>query len=142
MRRDRAVVPGLLLVLCAGTAGAQSLPVSLCGKFSRSEIATLLGTAVEEPLEGPGICQWWGKDDKSAAVISAIPASYYAERRQEAGFAPVPGIGKRAFSVPDARGGWNAIAETDRLTVNVQLLGPTAKREAAVAMLRRLVAKL
>jgi hypothetical protein len=142
MHLDRAVILGFVFILGGGTADAQSAPVSLCAKFSRPEIARLLGTAVDEPLEGPGICQWWGKDNKSAAVISAISASYYVERRQEAGYAPLPGIGKRAFSVPDARGGWNAIAETDRLTVNVQLLGPTAKRDAAIATLRQLVAKL
>jgi hypothetical protein len=59
-----------------------------------------------------------------------------------AGYAPVPGLGEHAYSVPGARGGWNATAETDRLTVKVQLLRPTAKRDAAVPTLHQLVATL
>ena len=107
-----------------------------CKLFSRDEIATALGAAVEEGTNwAPGGCEWRAGD--TAVHITVARAEDWEPLDKSAGGESLQGIGKQAFVGPwlnDMRAG----ALTDTNTVYVL----TPSRDVSVALLRKAVERL
>ena len=117
-------------------AHAQS---SLCSLFTAAEIGKLLGTPVEsgDPLAPGTGCQWFGQDEESYVIIQVADTTNWIDPRQAPGYQVLEGVGKRAYSHRE-EGGWRAMALTDKGISAVVLSGSSAKRESALAILRKL----
>ncbi len=107
-----------------------------CKLFTRAEIATALGAAVEEGTNwAPGGCEWRAGD--TAVHITIARAEDWEPQDKSAGGESLQGIGKQAFVGPwlgDSRAG----ALTDSNTVYVL----TPSRDVSVALLRKAVERL
>jgi hypothetical protein len=145
MPKGRVMFAMAMVLILSRMPSARADAPNLCAKFTAAEAAAMLGTAVEAGELGSlgTSCQWFGKDQKSYAIISVVDTNYFIDPRQAPGYEVAPGIGTRAYSHPENRGpgeqGWTAMALTKSSTVSVVLIGTTAKRANAVAMLKQLV---
>lgn len=133
----------LLAVLCAAPSAllAQKDPCSL---LTQAEVKQQFGTAVDKgEMAGMGTgCQWAATNiDTAFAQIQIIPdTTGYGTPIQAPSFQKLTGIKGVGFSVKDPQGGWLAEAKTAKGHYAVQLIGaPSATREGAVALLRKLM---
>jgi hypothetical protein len=134
------VLKSLLLALTIQVTSAQAQS-DHCSLYTAGEMSKLAGTPVEsgEPAAMGTGCQWFGKDEKSYAIVQVLDTTYWLDPRQAPGYEAIGSIGKRAYSHPDQEGGWRAMALTDKTTSTVVLIGKTATRAAALTILRKLV---
>lgn len=128
----KATIEGIASTI-ASTAVATD---KACKLFSRAEIATALGAAVEAGTNwAPGGCEWRAGD--AAVHITVARAEDWEPQDTSAGGESLQGIGKQAFVGPwlgDMRAG----ALTDSNTVYVL----TPSRDVSVALLRKAVERL
>ena len=140
----------LLLLFAARTSLAQggSPRGDRCALFKTAEVQKLLGRPVEDGEAGSGgtLCQWFGKDQKSWVIVSVLDSSFFVDPRNASGYQVVPGVGRRAYTHMEDQGGgdtgWIGEAQTDKATVRITVMGRTATREAAAALLKEAVARL
>jgi hypothetical protein len=137
----------LLLLLAVRTSQAQGPRGDRCALFKTAEIQKLLGRPVEDGESGSGgtLCQWFGKDQKSWVIVSVLDSSFFVDPRNASGYQVVPGVGRRAYTHMEDQGGgdtgWIGEAQTDKATVRITVIGRTATREAAAALLKETVAR-
>jgi hypothetical protein len=131
----------LLLVLTTQLQGAHAQG-NLCSLFTTAEVTKLLGTPVEggDPLAPGSGCQWFGQDEESYVIIQVADTTNWIDPRQAPGYQALQGVGKKAYSHPE-ESGWRAMAITDKGVSAVVLSGGSAKREDALSILRKLVAR-
>ena len=135
----------LLLALLFGAPASLLAQKEPCSLLTTAEIKEHFGTAVEKgEMAGLGTgCQWAVKNNDTAfAQIQIIPrdTSGYGTPIQAPSYQKLDGIDGRGFSVKDPQGGWRAEAATGKGHFAVQLIGaPSATREGAVALLRKLM---
>jgi hypothetical protein len=147
-RAFRNIVASLALLLAMGEVTAQAQRKNPCALFSTAEIQKLLGVPVEvgEPAAVGTACQWFGKDEKSYAIVSLVEPSYFFDPRGAPGYEAIDGVGKRAYTHPEDRGpgerGWQGMAVTDRATASAVLIGSTATRAGVATLLRQLVGRI
>jgi len=138
----------LLLLFAVRTGLAQGTRGNRCALFKTAEIQKLLGRPVEdgEPGSGGTLCQWFGKDQKSWVIVSVLDSSFFVDQRRASGYQAAPGVGRRAYTYMEDQGdgntGWIGEAQTDKATVRITVIGRTATREAAAALLKETVARL
>lgn len=150
MRASRGIVVGLCLAALLAPAGAaaQKSRKNPCTLFTIPEIQKLLGTATDAGEAGAmgTSCQWFGKDEKSYAIISIVEPSYFFDPQGAPGYEVLDGVGKRAYTHPENRGpgelGFQGMALTEHATASVVLIGTTATRAGTGALLRQLVERL
>jgi hypothetical protein len=124
-------------------AGGQG---EMCSLLSPTEVKQFFGTAVEKgesAAMGTG-CQWAAASNDTAFAQMQIlsDTSGYGTPIQAPSYQKLTGIDGVGFSVKDPQGGWRAEAKTPRGHYAVQLIGaPSATREGAVAMLKKLLEK-
>ena len=126
----------------AASTGDQGGPCSL---LTSAEVKEAFGTPVaagETGAMGTG-CQWAATNNDTAfAQIQIIPdTSAWSNPIAAPSYQKVTGVkGGEGFSVKDPQGGWRAEARTGKGAYAVQLIGsPTATREGAVGLLRKLL---
>jgi hypothetical protein len=150
-------VPVLLTVACSGdaprakadaadtvagtVAGSEADPCSL---LSTAEVTKQFGTMVESgEMAGMGTgCQWMALDNDTAYAMIGIvrDTSEWSNPISAPSYEPVTGIDGEGFSVEDPQGGWRAEARNGKGAYAVLLIGaPSATREGAVALLRKLL---
>ncbi len=140
MPTSRRVLLTILAMTMSQPATKAAAQSSLCSLYTAAEVGKLLGTAVEngDPLAPGTGCQWFGKDEVSYVVVQITDTSFWLDPRQAPGYRTIPGLGKRAYSHPDAEGGWRAMALTDRGSSAVLMIGSSATRDATESILRKL----
>jgi hypothetical protein len=125
----------------AATGGEQGGP---CALFTLAEIKAQFGTPVG-PGEEAGMgtaCQWPATNSDSAFAQVAVNAdtSYWSNPIAAPSYQKVTGIKGEGFSIKDPQGGWRAEARNGKGAYVVMMIGaPSATREGAVALLRKLM---
>jgi hypothetical protein len=109
-----------------------------------AEVKQHFGTAVEKgELAGMGTgCQWAVTNNDTAFAMTQIlrDTSGYGTPIQAPTFQKLTVAQGEGFSVADPQGGWRAEARNGKGHYAVQLIGaPSATREGAVALLRKLM---
>jgi hypothetical protein len=117
---------------------------TLCSLFTTAEIKAQFGTPVEGgEMAGLGTgCQWAAiNNDTAFAMIGVIAdTSAWSNPIAAPSYQKVTGINGEGFSVKDPQGGWRAEARNGKGAYAVLLIGaPSASREGAVALLRKLL---
>jgi len=138
---------GILFLIAGPSVLAQGPRGDRCALFKTAEIQKLLGRPVEGGEAGAGgtLCQWFGKDQKSWVIVSVLDSSFFVDPRRAPDYQVVPGVGRRAYTHSEDQGlgvtGWIGEAQTDKATVRITVMGPSATREAAAALLKETVAR-
>ncbi len=147
MRSPGAVLAAVLLALAGTPLRAQAPVKDPCALFTVPEIQKALGAAVQTSLPmkpGPG-CEWVGADLESVALISVEAPGQFEAPGAGGEYQTIAGAGKRAYTHPETLNGehgWSATALTERASVTVILIGATATRANAIALLRQLLQRL
>jgi hypothetical protein len=117
---------------------------SPCSLLTPEEVKAQFGTPVDKgeiAAMGTG-CQWAASNNDTAfAQIQILTdTTGYGTPIQAPSFQKLTSITGVGFSVKDPQGGWRAEAKTAKGHYAVQLIGaPSATREGAVALLRKLL---
>lgn len=126
---------------------AQAPKKALCSLFTTTEVATLLGAAVEagEPAglltTAPG-CQWFGKDEKSYVIVQVAAPDIWMNPTEAPGYQAIPNVGKQAYSHRDPEGGWRGMALVGNQVVVAQMIGATAQQANLATLIRQTVQRL
>ena len=134
----------LMLALLFGAPASLLAQKDPCSLLTTAEIKEHFGTAVEKgEMAGLGTgCQWAVKNNDTAFAMIQIltDTTAYGTPIQAPSYQKLTGIKGVGFSVQDPQGGWRAEAKNAKGHYAVQVIGaPSATREGAVALLRKLL---
>jgi hypothetical protein len=119
---------------------------NVCALLSLGELRPVWGkemtTRPAAELPQADGCDWVAVDHRGGLLtVRIIPKNYYEEPSLARGFKMLPGVGDKAWVVPEL-GGWRAAAMKGAKVAVIQVDGGTSNQDKTVALLKKIVGKI